>query len=84
MLAHRPRRGKRPKRISKKKHEKEQAEQNVCLCEFLILNYNEFVYSSSKLHRIIISITYQFKIILKKTKCMNINIKKISTIKRQM
>ena len=47
MLSRRPRRGKRPK--SQKKHEKEQAAQNVCLREFLILNY-EFVYSSRKLH----------------------------------
>ena len=53
MLARRPRRGKRPKRLSQKKNEKEQAAQNVCLREFLILNY-EFVYSSRKLHIIII------------------------------
>ena len=56
MLAQRPRRGRRQKRKSQKKDEKEQAAQNVCLREFLILNYNEFVYSSRKLLIIIIFI----------------------------
>ena len=56
MLAQRPRRGRKQKRKSQKKDEKEQAAQNVCLREFLILNYNEFVYSSRKLLIIIIFI----------------------------
>ena len=56
--------------------EKQQAAQNVCLREFLNLNYNEFVYSSRNLHVHIITISIMGKhihIIISILKNENIN-----------